>query len=54
MDIDKLNLAIDHSKAGDAEKAEAKSLLRKVFENKLVRSAIETWFKSKFPGAGGS
>jgi hypothetical protein len=36
----------------EAERTEAKSLLRKVYENNLVRGVIEGWLKSKLPGAG--
>lgn len=47
IDVEKLNLAIDHSKADFAEKAEAKSLLKKLIENKLLRAVLERWIGSK-------
>jgi hypothetical protein len=50
LDIDKLNIAIDHSKVSEAEKTEAKGLLKRVFENKVVRGVLESWLKSKVGG----
>jgi hypothetical protein len=47
IDIEKLNAAIDGSKADISEKAEARSLLKKLMGNKLVRSILEAWIKSK-------
>ncbi|MEW6438803.1 MAG: hypothetical protein AB1508_16720 [Pseudomonadota bacterium] len=44
FDIGKLVAAIDHSQAGEREKAEAKSLLQKFTENKLVMSLLTTLF----------
>lgn len=46
LDIEKLNLAIDHSTVSQTEKAEAKSLLSKLFANKIVRGVLEGWAKS--------
>jgi len=54
LDIDKLNIAIDHSKVSEAEKVEAKGLLKRVFENKVVRGVLESWLKSKFGGTPGA
>jgi hypothetical protein len=42
IEIGKLVAAIDHSSASDNEKAEAKSLLKKLSENKLVQTAFTT------------
>jgi hypothetical protein len=40
LDIRELILAVDHSKASDLEKEEAKSLIQRVSENKLVASVL--------------
>jgi hypothetical protein len=41
MDVEKLVNAIDGATATVEEKAQAKSLLQKAFDNKLVRAALE-------------
>jgi hypothetical protein len=45
LDVGKLVAAIDNSKATLDEKAEAKSLLKRIVENPLVKSALEKWVK---------
>jgi hypothetical protein len=42
LEIGRLIAAIDHSSATDAEKTEARSLLKKLSENKLVQTALTT------------
>jgi hypothetical protein len=51
LDIGKLVAAIDGSQASADEKAEAKSLLKKVFDNPLVKGVLEKWIKG-MTGAG--
>jgi hypothetical protein len=48
LQIDKLIAAVDHSRASDGEKAEAKSLLRAIAGNPLVQSVLGVF------GFGGS
>jgi hypothetical protein len=50
MEVDKIVSIIDSSGASVVEKEEAKSLLKKLSENSLVRSALGAWFKSKLGG----
>ena len=45
MDIDRLNSLIDSADASVKEKEEAKSLLKKLVENPLVKAAVEWWAK---------
>jgi hypothetical protein len=45
LDIGKLVTAIDSSNASLNEKAEAKSLLKRIAENPLVKGALEKWIK---------
>jgi hypothetical protein len=42
LKVGRLLAAIDHSSASEGEKAEAKSLLKKLSENKLVQTALTT------------
>jgi hypothetical protein len=51
MDIEKMNSFVDSSGASVVEKEEAKSLLRKLSENKLVQMAIGALIKAKTGGA---
>jgi hypothetical protein len=46
LDIGKLNAAIDHSTATMEEKGEAKSLLKRLSENKLLMSVLAWAFPS--------
>lgn len=46
LDIEKLNAAIDGATATLEEKAEAKSLLRRMIESPLLRGALEKWINS--------
>jgi hypothetical protein len=50
MDVGKLINAIDGGSGTVQEKEEAKSLLKKVMENPLVKGAIELWAKAHFGG----
>jgi hypothetical protein len=43
LDIDRLNAAIDGSVAAADEKAEAKSLLQRLNENKLLTNLLQKW-----------
>jgi hypothetical protein len=45
MDVDRLNSFIDSADASVKEKEEAKSLLKKLVENPLVKAAVEWWAK---------
>jgi len=49
LDVGKLNAAIDNSAATLAEKAEAKSLLERLSENKLLTSLLQMWFSGHLP-----
>jgi hypothetical protein len=51
MDIEKMNSFVDSSGASVVEKEEAKSLLRKLSENKLVQIAIGGLIRAKTGGA---
>jgi hypothetical protein len=44
LDIDRLNAAIDSSSAAMDKKAEAKLLLQRLNENKLLPSLLQKWF----------
>ncbi|MBV9829881.1 MAG: hypothetical protein JO001_30045 [Alphaproteobacteria bacterium] len=44
LNIDKISEAIDASSAGVDEKADAKSLLQRLSENKLLTNLIQKWF----------
>jgi hypothetical protein len=44
--IGKLISAVDHSQASDSEKAEAKSLLQRMSENRLVTTVLATFLSS--------
>jgi hypothetical protein len=46
MDIDKLMIAVDSSGASITEREEAKSLLKKIADNKLVQMVIGNWFRN--------
>src|SRR5580700_8553218 len=48
LDIDKLNAAIDGSSAAMEEKSEAKSLLQRLNENKLLTPILQKWFAGHF------
>lgn len=52
MDIDKMMNTVDSSDVSTTEKEEAKSLLKKISENKLVQTALGNWIKGL--GTGGS
>jgi hypothetical protein len=43
MDVEKLINAVDGSNASETEKAEAKSLLHKIGESKLVQEVLRKW-----------
>jgi hypothetical protein len=45
MDTEKLIVAVDNAQASLTEKEEAKSLLRKIAENKLVQTVITSWLR---------
>ena len=47
MDIEKMNLFVDSAEASVVEKEEAKSLLKKISENKLVQMAIRALISAK-------
>jgi len=49
LDIDRLNAAVDGSSAATDEKAEAKSLLRRLNENKLLTNLLQKWFAGHLP-----
>jgi hypothetical protein len=49
MDIEKLMIAVDSSNATLTEKEEAKSLLKKIADNKLVQMVIGDWLKKLMP-----
>jgi hypothetical protein len=49
LDIDKLNAAINGSAAAMDEKAEAKSLLQRLNENKLLANLLQKWFAGYLP-----
>jgi hypothetical protein len=48
MDIEKMISVVDNSGTSVAEREEAKSLLKKIADNKLVQTILTGWFKSKF------
>jgi hypothetical protein len=48
MDIEKMISVVDSSGTSVREREEAKSLLKKIAENKLVQTVLTSWFKSKF------
>jgi hypothetical protein len=48
MDIEKMISVVDSSATSVAEREEAKSLLKKIAENKLVQTILTGWFKSIF------
>ena len=49
LDIDRLNAAIDGSVAAADEKAEAKSLLQRLNENKLLTNLLQKWIAGHLP-----
>jgi hypothetical protein len=49
LDIDRLNAAIDSSSAAMSEKVEAKSLLQRLNENKLLTNLLQKWFAGHLP-----
>ena len=49
LDIEKLNAAIDDSSAIIDEKAEAKSLLQGLNQNKLLTELLQKWFTGLVP-----
>src|SRR4051794_20514542 len=49
LDIGKLNAAIDDAAATLDEKAEAKSLLQRLNQNKLLTSLLQKWFSGYLP-----
>ena len=49
LDVGKLNAAIDGSAATLDEKAEAKSLLKRLSENNLLTSLLQKWFSGHLP-----
>ena len=49
LDIDRLNAAIDGSSAAMDEKAEAKSLLQRLNENKLLTNLLQKWVAGHLP-----
>ena len=50
FDIDRLNAVIDGSAVTSDQKAEAKSLLRRLHENQLLISLLQKWFSGHLPG----
>ena|ERR1700684_2115533 len=50
MDIEKMISVVDSADASVTEKEEAKSLLKRISENKLVQMVIGGWLKSQVPG----
>jgi hypothetical protein len=52
MDIEKMMMAIDSSGAAFTEREEAKSLLKKLSENKLVQEVLGKWAKGLLGGGG--
>ena len=48
LDMEKMVTLVDSANATVAEKEEAKSLLKKVFDNKLVQGALEKLIKGWF------
>jgi hypothetical protein len=49
LNIDIINTAIDSSSAAMVEKAEAKSLLQRLDQNKLLINLLQKWFAGHFP-----
>jgi len=50
LDIDGLTAAIDGSPAAMGDKAEAKSLLMRLNENKFLTNLLQKWFAGQLPG----
>jgi len=50
LDIDRLTAAIDGSPAAMGDKAEAKSLLMRLNENKFLTNLLQKWFAGQLPG----
>jgi hypothetical protein len=48
MDIERMINAVDGANVSSTEKEEAKSLLKKISENKLVRTLLSQWVGGKF------
>jgi hypothetical protein len=49
LDINRLNAVIDGASAAMDEKAEAKSLLQRLNENKLLTNLLQKWFAGHLP-----
>ena len=47
MDIEKMISMVDSANASVTEKAEAKSLLQKISESKLVQTILNGWWKGQ-------